>query len=94
MTQNELTKDLAGALARYRAAQQLVDRYQQRILPAAEEARKIIEAGYDQGEFDFLRVLQAQRTLVETNLGYVKAQEDRCAAAAEVANLLQLEQLP
>ena len=94
VTQNELTKDLAGALARYRAAQQLVDRYEQRILPAAEEARKIIEAGYDQGEFDFLRVLQAQRTLVETNLGYVKAQEDRWAAAAEVANLLQLEQFP
>jgi cobalt-zinc-cadmium efflux system outer membrane protein len=94
VTQNELTKDLAGALARYRAAQQLVDRYEQRILPAAEEARKIIEAGYDQGEFDFLRVLQAQRTLVETNLGYVKAQEDRWSAAAEVANLLQLEQFP
>lgn len=94
VTQNELTKDLAGALARYRAAQQLVDRYEQKILPAAEEARKIMEIGHEQGEFDFLRVLQAQRTLVETNLGYVKAQEDRWSAAAEVANLLQLELFP
>ena len=94
VTQNDLTKDLAAALARYRSAQQLVDRYERKILPAAEEARKVFEAGYDQGVFDFLRVLQAQRTLVETNLGYVKAQEDRWSAAAEVANLLQLEQFP
>lgn len=92
--QNDLTKQLAAALARFRVAQQLVDRYEQKIVPAAKEAQAIMEVGFQQGQFDFLRLLQAQRTVVETQLGYIRAQEDRWSAAAEVANILQLEQFP
>jgi len=94
VTQNSLSKSLAGAVGRYRAAQQLVDRYEQKILPQAAEARDIVQRGYALGELDFLRLLQSQKTLVESNLGYIKAQEERWDAAADIANILQLEAFP
>lgn len=92
--ENNLTQILAEMIGRYQAAQQLVDRYEQRIIPEAQEARTIIQTGFDKGEFDFLRLLQAQRSLMESMIGYIKAQEARWTAAAEIANVLQLEQFP
>ena len=94
VVENSLSQILAEMIGRYQAAQQLVDRYEQRILPEAQEARTIIQKGFDQGEFDFLRLLQAQRSLMESNVGYIKAQESRWEAAADIANVLQLEQFP
>jgi hypothetical protein len=38
--------------------------------------------------------LAAQRTLLETNLAYVNAQETRWQSAAQIAGLLQSERFP
>ncbi|MBL9122476.1 MAG: TolC family protein [Planctomycetaceae bacterium] len=92
--QNELSQRAAQALAEYRTAGQLVDRYEKEILPRANELLKIAQQGYAAGQFDFLRLLQAQRVLLETNLTYVNAQESRWQAAAQIAGLLQIEQFP
>ena len=92
--QNELSSRAALALADYRAAGQRVDRYEKEILPRANELLKISQQGYAAGQFDFLRLLQAQRVLLETNLTYVNAQETRWQAAAQIAGLLQTEQFP
>lgn len=92
--QNELSFRAAQALADYRAAGQRVERYEKEILPRANELLKISQQGYAAGQFDFLRLLQAQRVLLETNLTYVNAQETRWQAAAQIAGLLQTEQFP
>lgn len=93
-TQNELLRLLAGALGRFRAAAEQVQKFEGQILPNSREAQEITQKGYIQGQFDFLRLLQAQRTMVEANLGYVNAQESRWTAAAEIAGLLQAEAFP
>jgi cobalt-zinc-cadmium efflux system outer membrane protein len=81
-------------MGEYLQAQQRVENYEQAILPRAREIYRISAQAYAQGEFDFLRLLQAQRTFLETNLAYVTAQQDRWVAAARIAGLLQLERFP
>ena len=49
---------------------------------------------YSEGELTFLRLLEAQRILTETELSYVQSQGTRWASAAEIASLLQLEDFP
>lgn len=92
--QNELSGQLAVAMSSFIQAQQQVDFYEQEILPRSREVQGIAQRAYAVGEFDFLRLLQAQRTLLETNLAYVNAQDVRWRAAAAIAGLLQVEQFP
>lgn len=92
--QNELSLRVAEWLAAYRAASQQVERYESDILPRADELLRLAQQGYTAGQFDFLRLLQAQRTLLETRLAYVNAQENRWNSAAQIAGLLQSEQFP
>jgi cobalt-zinc-cadmium efflux system outer membrane protein len=92
--QNELSSQVAVALGNFRQAQQRVEYYERQILPRARDIQNIAAQAYAQGEFDFLRLLATQRTLLETNLAYVNAQEERWTAAAQIAGLLQLDQFP
>jgi cobalt-zinc-cadmium efflux system outer membrane protein len=92
--ENELSQQTAAALGSYRAASQQVARYEQQILPKARETLRIGQEAFALGQIDFLRLLQAQRTLVEANLAYVNAQENRWSSAATLAGLLQSEQFP
>lgn len=91
---NTIAKAVAEARGRYRAADQLVNRYEEKILPLSRETVKLMQGGFDQGQFDFLRLLQAQRGLVEAQLGYITAMESRWTAATDLANLAQVEQFP
>lgn len=89
----EIAGEVADAMRRYKAAEQLVERYREAILPRSQESFELTQRLYEQGEIDFLRLLQTQRSLIEVNLDYIDAQENRWLAAAEIAGLLQLEQL-
>lgn len=92
--QNSLAKQMADAGGRYRVADQQSRRYEQKIVPKAREGVKIIQEGFSQGQFDFLRLLQAQRILVESNLGFIDSLETRWTAAADMAGLAQIEEFP
>lgn len=92
--QNLIAKQMADAAGRYRIADQQARRYEQKIIPKAREGVKIMQEGFAQGQFDFLRLLQTQRALVDANLGYIDALEARWAAAAELAGLAQIEAFP
>lgn len=93
-TQNELTSQLAAAVGRYRSAEQLVQRFEVEILPRSRRTVEISQKGYAQGQFDFLRLLQAQKTFIDVDLGYIAAQEARWVAAAEIAGITQVEVFP
>jgi cobalt-zinc-cadmium efflux system outer membrane protein len=93
-SQNDVARQMAEAITRFRAADQQVLRYEQRILPKASEGIRVIQLGFEAGQFDFQRLLQAQRLLVEADLGYVQALEARWNAAAELAGLAQVEAFP
>lgn len=93
-TENELSQQAAQALGVYIAAGERAKIYQEKILPKAQEVFRVNRSLFEQGQTDFLRLLQAQRTLIEADLGYIEAQESRWTAAAEIAGLLQVEQFP
>lgn len=90
----DLATQAAQAIANYRTAQRLANWYEEYIIPKARETVHLTQQLYGQGEVTFLSLLQAQRTLTETELAYVDAQADRWAAAVAVADLLQLEEFP
>lgn len=94
VVQNTIAKQMADLGGRYRVADQQVHRYETKIVPKAREGVEIIQEGFAQGQFDFLRLLQAQRILVESNLGLIDALEARWSAAAEMAGLAQIEEFP
>src|SRR5688500_10673582 len=92
--ENEVARQMFAAVARFRVADQQVARYEQRIIPRAREGVRLIQLGFETGQFDFQRLLQAQRSLVEADLSYVAALESRWKAAAELAGLAQVEAFP
>jgi cobalt-zinc-cadmium efflux system outer membrane protein len=93
-TEIDLANQAAGVIAAYRTAQRLVAWYDEFILPKARETLQLTQQLYARGEVTFLSLLQAQRTLTETELAYVDAQVDRWTGAVAIADLLQLEQFP
>lgn len=92
--ENELSQQAAENLGQYMAAAERVAVYESRILPKAREVFRVNNRLFEQGQTDFLRLLQAQRTLIEADLGYIDAQEVRWTSGATIAGLLQLEQFP
>ena len=90
---NELAGRLATAYAQYAAARARADRYRSSVLPQARELFDIAAKGFAAGQFDYLRVLQAQRAFQEANLEYVRSQGEAWQAASDVAGLL-LEEPP
>lgn len=93
-TQVDLTKQLATATGRFDVARQQVAKFERSILPKSRESVRLNHQGFEQGQFDLLRVLQSQRALIENELSYLTAQEARWTAAAEIAGMLQEEQFP
>ena len=92
--QNDLLRQLADALGRFRAAQKTVEYYESGILPDAQRTLDLAQKGYQGGQLDFLRMLATQRSVFDANLEYVAALQDRLTAAAAIAGLLQLERFP
>jgi len=90
----DLATQAAESIATYRTSQRLVEWYEQYILPKARETVQLTQRLYAQGEVTFLSLLQAQRTLTETELAYVEAQAERWTGAVTIADLLQLEVFP
>jgi cobalt-zinc-cadmium efflux system outer membrane protein len=84
----------AQAIANYRTAQRLAAWYEQYILPKARETVQLTQTLYGRGEVTFLSLLQAQRTLTETELAFVEAQADRWTGVVTIADLLQLQEFP
>jgi outer membrane protein, heavy metal efflux system len=92
--QNDQLSKVADTIGRHLAARQRVEQYERDILPSVKRAQELSQEGYAKGVFEFARYLQAQRTVVETNLSYLEALQSLWSAAAELAGLLQLEQMP
>jgi cobalt-zinc-cadmium efflux system outer membrane protein len=58
------------------------------VLPKAQRAFEAAQRGYQQGEFDYLYLLDAQRTLFQTQARYVNSTEAYHKAQADVERLI------
>jgi cobalt-zinc-cadmium efflux system outer membrane protein len=83
-----LEQRLAAALRDYTVARQRVARYSESILPAARETLEMINAGYEQGELEFIQVLSAQQTYANASLTYLQDLETAWKRWAEIEGLL------
>lgn len=79
---------LALAFESYINARIQVERYSTSILPKAQRSLELVTQGYEQGEFNFLTLLTAQRTYFQTNLSYLNAVAELRARAVEIEGLL------
>ena len=79
-----LSSALADAYEQATAAELRARALGEEVLPALEETRRMTEEGYRDGRVDLLRVLEAQRAVLDGRLGYVEAQAAWQRALADV----------
>lgn len=90
----DLSQQVTESLTQYRMAAKLVKRYETEVLPRARRVLTLNQQLFKQGQTDFLRLFQAQRSLAEAELKYLDAQGERWQAAAAIAALQRRDQFP
>lgn len=84
----QIRQDLAGVVQDYEVAEATAEQYETTILPKAKDSLDLITASQEAGEFDFLRVLTARKSLFDANQKYVLALSDLAAANTRIQCLL------
>jgi outer membrane protein, heavy metal efflux system len=84
----DLQNRLAQQFAAYQNALCEVRRYDEEIVPDAEETLKLIEDGFIYGELTNTRLLLAQRAFWESKLGYVQSLRRLHAACVQMDGML------
>lgn len=92
--ENDLVGRLASSFATYAAARRRAEKYKSAILPKAEQSYQLSLKAYQGGQFEYLRVLQAQRAVAEARLGYLRSLGEMWRAASEIAGLTLEDQWP
>ena len=92
--QNELMDQLAIAYSAYASARERAERYQVSILPKAQRTYELSMVAYQGGQFEYLRVLEAQRSVAEANLELIRSMSEMWLAASESAGLMLEDQWP
>ncbi|HVK16010.1 MAG TPA: TolC family protein [Fimbriiglobus sp.] len=92
--ENDLAERLATAFRTYGSARQRAERYKTSLLPRAEETYELSLKAFKGGQFEYLRVLQAQRAVAEARLEYNRALGEAWRAAGEISGLLLEEVWP
>lgn len=87
--QQQLLREWSNALKRYRTATEQVANYRERILPKAAEALRLVQSGFEQGKFNFIDLVDTQRTTAEARLAYQQKLLEMNIAQAELEALLQ-----
>lgn len=86
--ENRLAAELELALYKQRDAQSRSALYRDSLLPKAEQALNVIQRAFAADRSDFLAVIDAQRTLLEFQLAYERAQTDQALHWAEIEKLV------
>jgi len=79
---------VAAAFQNYASARERARLYQKELIPRAEETYKLSLAAFKGGQFEYLRVIQAQRAVAEARLELNKSLGEAWRAAAELSGLL------
>ncbi len=87
--QLELQAEVSQAWAMYESAYAAANRYQNRLLPMAEQTLDLTRQAYNSGKADYLRLLDAQQIMVESKIAYTNTLEQLHDAAAMLNELSQ-----
>ncbi|SMC22327.1 Outer membrane protein TolC [Desulfacinum hydrothermale DSM 13146] len=86
--QNQLSAQLAMVLYNLRDAERRVDLYKNGLIPKAQQALQVSLQDFEADLAGYLDVIDAQRTLLEFELAYERAEADRAQRLAEVERLV------
>ncbi len=89
----ELQQRLAVVFRQYSNALHQAKRYRDRILPKAERSLELVLNGYDNGQVEYLTLLNSQQKFVEVNLAYTDSLEQLQKAAALLEGQLLTDSL-
>ncbi|MDQ1272751.1 MAG: outer membrane protein heavy metal efflux system [Planctomycetota bacterium] len=84
---NDLLFQLKKNFNSYNVERKRVAEYRDNILPKAEESLKLITRGYKEGEFDYIELLDAQRTWAETRISYIESLKSLNLIIADIERL-------
>ena len=85
--QHQLQRERANARKRYATAVDQVKSYRERILPKATEALRLVQTGFEEGKFNFIDLVDTQRTTAEVRLAYQHKLLEMNVAQAELEAL-------
>jgi cobalt-zinc-cadmium efflux system outer membrane protein len=88
VVRNQLLLQLSNAFSLYTSTREQVRFFTNTVIPQSEESLKIASQGYKQGEFDYLEVLDAQRTLANTRISYLKILNELFSSITEIEKLV------
>jgi outer membrane protein, heavy metal efflux system len=86
-----LLSDTELALYKYRDSQRKIDLYQNTLIPSAEEALNVTLEAFQAGTRTSLDLIDAEKTLLEFELSYIRALADQAQRLAELEWLLGKE---
>jgi cobalt-zinc-cadmium efflux system outer membrane protein len=92
--ENALAERVANLLRSYASAMKEAQQYKAEILPRAQETYSLSLEGFKGGQFEYLKVIQAQRAIAEARLEYNRALGEAWKAAAELSAMLLEERFP
>lgn len=75
-TELKIKSEIENAWHGYQSSKQKIERYQNTIRDLADELEKLTLTGYQLGELDLLRLLDAQQTYLNSEINYYKALKD------------------
>jgi len=84
-----LVEAIANEWASYQTARMNVEAYAASLLPTAEQTLALTRDAYRAGKSDYLRVLDAQQTVVRARIAYVDALESLHEATATLEGFMQ-----
>jgi len=92
--ENDIAGRVATAYQAYSAARERAERFRREIIPRAEETYKLSLEAFKGGQFEYLRVIAAQRVTAEARLELNKSLSEAWRAAAQLSGLLLEEVWP
>jgi outer membrane protein, heavy metal efflux system len=92
--ENSLQDRLATAFRDYNSAKARAELYKKEILPRARESYDLSLKAYRGAQFEYLRVVEAQRAVAQARLELVRALGEAWKAAAVISGLLMQDQWP
>ncbi len=92
--ENDLAARVALAYQTYASARERAEVYRTELIPRAEETYKLSLGAFKGGQFEYLRVIQAQRAAAEARLEYNRSLGEAWKAAADLSALLLEEWWP
>ena len=88
VVRNQLLLQMSDAFNLYISTREQVRFCVDTIIPQTEESLKITREGYKHGEFNYLEVLDAQRTLANTRISYLRVLNEFFSSITEIEKLV------